>query len=54
MINRLDVKENYEHALDVALLMFSVLVSLGFPYTADAFFPKRLKNHCQGLRCSFS
>jgi hypothetical protein len=34
--------------------LFSVLVSLDFPCTTYAFFPKRLFNHCQGLRCSSS
>jgi hypothetical protein len=29
-------------------------VSLKFPCTAHAFFLKRLSNHCQGLRSTFS
>jgi hypothetical protein len=33
---------------------FSVSVSLDFPCTAYAFFPKRLSNHCQSLRRPFS
>jgi hypothetical protein len=40
--NPLDVKENYEHALDFALrlsLLFSVSVSLDCPCTAHASFP---------------
>jgi hypothetical protein len=43
--NPLDVKENDEHALDVAVhlsRLFPVLNSLKFPCTAHAFFPERL------------
>jgi hypothetical protein len=43
--NVLDVKENYEHALDFALHLprfFSVSSSLDFPCTVSAFFPERI------------
>jgi hypothetical protein len=49
----LDLKENYEHALDFALhlfRLFSVSVSLDIPCTAHAFFPASLYNHCQCFR----
>jgi hypothetical protein len=53
--NPLGIKANYEHAYDFALHLsriFTVSVSLDFPWTAHAFFPRRLSNHCQGL-CRF-
>jgi hypothetical protein len=51
--NLLDSKENDEHAFDFSLHLshlFSVLVSLGFLCAAHDIFPKRLSNHCLGLR----
>jgi hypothetical protein len=55
--NPFDVKENDPHVLDFALhlsRLFLVSVSLDFTCMAHAFFPERLSNHCQGLRCTFS
>jgi hypothetical protein len=49
----IDVKENYEHALEFPLhfsRLFPNLASLDLPFTAQAFFPGRLSNHSQGLR----
>jgi Fe-S-cluster-containing dehydrogenase component len=55
--NNLRVKENDEHGLGFSFhltrLSFPVSVSLNFPCTAQAFFPKLLCNHCEGLRCTF-
>jgi hypothetical protein len=57
--NPLDVKENYEHALDFfssPVSPFSVYLEPSMPFellcTAHAFFPKHLSS--QGLRPNFS
>jgi hypothetical protein len=53
----LNVKENYECALDFALhlsCLFSISVSSDFPYKAHAVLSERLSNHCQGLRRTLS
>jgi hypothetical protein len=59
--NPLDVKENDEHALDFALQLLRIFLvcpelSMQFKHscTAHAFFPERLSNNCQGLRCTSS
>jgi hypothetical protein len=55
--NPLDVKENYEHALDFTFHLsrtYSVSVSSDFPSTAHAFFPERSSNHCQDFLYTFS
>jgi hypothetical protein len=55
--NPIDVQENYEHALDLALHLtplFSVSVNLDSLCTAHAFVPEHLSNHCQCLCRTFS
>jgi hypothetical protein len=47
----LDVRENYEHALDLVLylprIFFLISVTLEFSCTAHTFFPEGESNHCQ-------
>jgi hypothetical protein len=54
--NPLDVKKNCKYDIDFVYHLshlFSVSVSLDFPCTTHAFFPKCLFNHCQGLHHTF-
>jgi hypothetical protein len=54
--NLFDVKENYEHAFDVALQLASLsrsLLSFDFHCTARPFFAQRLPNLCQCHRRIF-
>jgi hypothetical protein len=55
--NSFDVKENDNHATDFPLQLsrlFPVSVSFDFPSTAHAFFPERLCNRWQDIRCNLS